>query len=125
MAQLVPPIFANDLLWINLVVCPKLSISVLVQENGLKDMRFVRLRKWKLTLVVSYVETQVKLASVFIIGSNQIHWSEFLARKIATGSLISPRQRVDRMILVIFDFVVLFDIIAIRVCDRKIIGKNS
>ena len=41
-AKLVPPIFSNDFVLGDLISAPQMAITILVQENGLKDVIFER-----------------------------------------------------------------------------------
>lgn len=57
MAQLMPPIFADDFALIYLVYGPKLAVTIFVQEYGLENVAFEWPVFWKLALVVGAVKT--------------------------------------------------------------------
>lgn len=52
MAKLMPPVFADDLLFIYLAVRPKMAITRLVEVDCLEHMMIERHVGWKLTLIV-------------------------------------------------------------------------
>ena len=61
MAELMPPILANDLRFVDLVDGPQVAVSLLVEEDGLEDVVLERHGWRKLRLVVCAVETHFQL----------------------------------------------------------------
>ena len=55
-----PPVFSNYLTWIYLVVCPELSVAVLVEVDSLENVVVEIDVRGELALVVRAVETHLQ-----------------------------------------------------------------
>jgi hypothetical protein len=97
MAQLVPPILLDDLVLVNLVNGPKMAVTLLVQENCLKDV----LRVWQcwaeLPLVIAAIKAEVQLAAVLVLRLDEIHGLELLLCELNAGLLRYAGKRCDRL----------------------------
>lgn len=60
-AELMPPVLADDLTLVYLIDTPQVAISFFVQENSLEYMVVERDFRWELGLVVGAVETHFEL----------------------------------------------------------------
>jgi hypothetical protein len=113
----VPPILADDLAGVYFVYCPEVAVSFFVEENSLKDVFIVGQIGRELPLVVATVEAEIEFASVLVLRFDEIHWREVLFGKLVARLLVNVAEGLNCLCGVVFDFVMLFDVIAVVVCD--------
>lgn len=69
-AELMPPIFADDFRRIDFVLGPKMAVACFVKENGLEDVIFKGDGGRELRLVVCAVEAHFEFREIFGIHFN-------------------------------------------------------
>lgn len=74
MAKLMPPVFADDLLFIYLAVRPKMAITRLVEVDCLEHMMIERHVGWKLTLIVGTVKAHFKFGTILSVLLDVVTW---------------------------------------------------
>ena len=120
-AELMPPVFADDLARVDLIDAPKFRVPAFVEEDGLEDVAL----KWdalgELGLVVRTVEAHFELGFVGGVHFDVVHRSEGLFGHFNTGGLINAGQGCDSLLLVVEVFVVAFHVVTVGVGDGNVV----
>lgn len=119
-AELVPPVLADDLVRVDLVDGPELFV-VLVKVDGLEDVLVEGDFRGELALVVCAVEAHFELGEVLRVHFDHVHGLEELLGKAETCGLVDARELLDGLLFVVEVFVVLLHVVAVPVGDGDVV----
>ena len=122
-AQLMPPVLADDLALVDLVDAPEMSVPPFIEEDGLEDVIFECDFGRELGLVVGAVEAHFELGAVFGVFFDVVHWFERFLGHLYPAALVNARERGDGLIGVVEVFVVAFHVLGVAVGDGDIIRE--
>ncbi len=72
-AELVPPVLADDFGFVDLVIRPEVRVARLVEEDGLEDVVLEGDLVWELGLVVGAVEAHLEFGGVGGVFFDVVH----------------------------------------------------
>ena len=124
-AQLMPPVLANDLALVDLLVAPQVAVALLVQEDGLEHVVLEGDVLGKLALVVRRVEAHLQLGDVGRVHLDVVHRAEVLLGVLdARRLLVLAGQRFHAgSVLGVEVLVVLLHVVCVRVRDGDVVGE--
>lgn len=84
-AELMPPVLANNFTLVNLINGPEMSIAFFVEEDGLEDVFLKGDLGRELSLVVGAIKAHFQFSEILLIVSDEIHCFEVVFGEVATG----------------------------------------
>ncbi|KAI6767688.1 hypothetical protein HG530_005697 [Fusarium avenaceum] len=123
MAQLMPPVLADDLLLGNLMVSPELAVAVLVEVNSLEDVLIERHLFGELALVVCAVKAHFELGLVLGIHLDVVHGAVLGLCILQTRGLVGAVDIGDSQILAVEVLVVLLHVFRVVMGDGDVIAE--
>ena len=120
-----PPVLANDLRLVDVADAPELRISVLVWEDGLKDVVVEINVLGKLSLVVGAVEAHLKFGFLVRGGGffDLVHGLEALLSHFTPGSLVDSGERFHAYTIVVKVLVVIPHIRRVGVSNGNVVRE--
>lgn len=122
-AELMPPVLADDLCRVDVVNGPEVPIALFVEEDGLEDVVLKRDLGRELGLVVCAVEAHFQLAAVLGVHFNVVHWFEGLLSHFEAYGLVDAREGADGLRGRVEVFVVLLHVVAVGMGDCDVVGE--
>ena len=91
-AELVPPVFADDLAGVDVVDAPQFRIARFVQEDCLEDVLVEVDFRRELALVICAIKTHFELGAVGWVFFDVVHWLEGLFGHFDADGLVDARK---------------------------------
>lgn len=122
-AELMPPVFADDLAFVDLIDAPEMAVAVFVQIDSLENV-FVEIHlRRELALVVRAVEAHFQLRSVLVVHFDVVHRLEVLFGVFVARALVNVGELGDGFGGVVEVLVMVFHVFRVPVRDGDVVGE--
>ena len=122
-AELMPPVLADDLALVDLVDSPEVAVAVLVQEDGLEDVFLERHVGRELRLVVRAVEAHLQLRHVRRVRPDEIHSFEVVFAEVASFGMVDAVDLPYSEALIVEVLVMTLHVVDVLVGDGDVVRE--